>query len=98
MENLTLWKIELCSRYSPADDFAGVLRHLLRTAPFMAFLRMQVGASWLSGSMPYLQARDREFDRRVGWIMLQSCAPIGKALWPHVHFLDPGVSGYLVGQ
>ena len=33
------------------------------------------GASWLSGSMRDLQARDRGFDPRLGWIMLRRCAP-----------------------
>ena len=57
-------------------------------------------ASWLSDSVRDLQARDRGFDPQLplGCIMLGRCAPIGKVLRPHVHSLDPGVSGYPVGQ
>ena len=34
-----------------------------------------------------------------GWAELCSdVVLLGKALCPHVHSLDPGVSGYLVGQ
>ena len=55
------------------------------------------GASWLSGSMCDVQARDSGFNPWLRWV----CSDIelqGKALCSHVHSLDPGVSGYLVGQ
>ena len=55
------------------------------------------GASWLSGSVHDVQARDRGFNPRL----LRICSDVvllGKALCSHVHSLDPGVSGYLVGQ
>ena len=55
------------------------------------------GASWLSGSVRDLQARDRGFDPRLPW-MCFDVVLLGKALCSHVHSLDPGVSGYLVGQ
>ena len=35
--------------------------------------------------------------RRLGLTVLWRCAP-GKAHYPHVHSLDPGVNGQLVGQ
>ena len=56
------------------------------------------GASWLSRSVrDLLQARDRGFD--PGWADLcPHVVLLGKALCSHVHSLDPGVNGYLVGQ
>ena len=56
------------------------------------------GASWLSGSMRDVQARDRGFDPRLCRICSDDVVLLGKALCSHVHSLDPGVSGYLVGQ
>ena len=55
------------------------------------------GASWLSGSVYDVQARDRGFDTWLRWICSDD-GLLGKALCWHVHSLDPGVSGYLVGQ
>ena len=57
------------------------------------------GVSWLSGSVRDVQARDHGFDPQLRWI----CSSVvllllGKALCSHLHSLDPGVSGYLVGQ
>ena len=54
-------------------------------------------ASWLSGSVRDIQVRDRGFDPRLRWIC-SDFVLLGKALCLHVHSLDPGVSGYLVGQ
>ena len=54
-------------------------------------------ASWLGCRMCNLQGRGRRFELRPGW----SCCDVelqGKALCPHMHSLDPGVGGYLVGQ
>ena len=55
------------------------------------------GVSWLSGSMRDVQARDRGFDPQLRWIC-SNVVLLGKALCSHVHSLDPGVIGYLVGQ
>ena len=56
----------------------------------------QSGASWLSGSMRNLQ---REIMGSItGWAELCRDMLLGKALCPHLHSLNPGVSGYLVGQ
>ena len=54
-------------------------------------------ASWLSGTVRDLQARDRGFDPRLRWICFDVVL-LGKALCSHMHSLDPGVSGYLVRQ
>ena len=53
------------------------------------------GASWLSGGVCDLQARDGGFDPRL----VELCSDVvflGKALCSHVHPLDPGVSGSTV--
>ena len=55
------------------------------------------GSSWLSGSVGDVQARDRVFDPRPRWVC-SDVVLVGKALCSHVHPLDPGVSGYLIGQ
>ena len=61
-------------------------------------VRLISGASWLSGSVRDVQARDRGFDPRLCRICSDDVVLLGKALCSHVHSLDPGVSGYLVGQ
>ena len=48
------------------------------------------GASWLSGSMRGIQARDRGFDPQLRWICSDPVL-LGKALCTHVHSVDPGV-------
>ena len=48
------------------------------------------------GSVAYKQ-RDCGFDPQLCWIFSEVVL-LGKALCSHVHSLDPGVSGYLVGQ
>ena len=58
----------------------------------------QCGASWLSGSVRDVQARDRGYDTRLHWVCSNDVALLDKALCLYVHSLDPGVSGYLVGQ
>ena len=55
------------------------------------------GASWLTGSGRDVQVRDRGFDPRLHWICSDDVL-LGKALCPHMHSLNPGVSGYLVGR
>ena len=55
------------------------------------------GASWLSDSVRDLQARNRGFDPGLRWIC-SDVVLLGKALCSHVHSLDPGVGGHLVGQ
>ena len=56
-----------------------------------------VGASWLSGSVRDVLARDCGFHPRLHCRCSDVVLP-GKALCSHVHSLDPGISGYLVGQ
>ena len=55
-------------------------------------------ASWLSGRVHDLQERDRRFQLPPGLNLnlLWRCAP-RQGVYPHVHPLDLGVSGYLVG-
>ena len=55
------------------------------------------GTSWLSASMCDVQARYRGFDAGLHRIC-SDVVLLGKALCSHLHSLDPGVSGYLVGQ
>ena len=55
------------------------------------------GALWLSGSLRDVQVRDRRFDPQLRWVC-SDVVLLGKALCSHVRCLDPGVSGYLVGQ
>ena len=55
------------------------------------------GASWFSGSMCDIQARDHGFDPWLRWICSDGVL-LGKALRSHMLSLDPGVCGYLVGQ
>ena len=55
------------------------------------------GASWLSGSVRDVQPRDCGFHPRLHWIC-SDIVLLGKALCSHMHSLDPGESGYLVGQ
>ena len=63
------------------------------------FLQFMCGASWLSGtgSMCHSQVRDCRFDHQLGWLCYDA-VPLGKAFYPHVHSLNPGVSGYLAGH
>ena len=78
------WILQMCVGLTMADCF------VMQWCPCY-------GASWLSGSMRHVQARDRRFDRRLCWICCDVVL-LGKALCSHMHSLDPGVSGYLVGQ
>ena len=55
------------------------------------------GASWLMGSVRNLQGTDRRLEPSAGLNLLWRCAP-GQGFYPPMHFLDPGVSRYLVGQ
>ena len=54
------------------------------------------GILWLGGSICDLQTRGR---RLQSWLGFLCCGVVllGKALYPQVHSLDPGVSRYLVG-
>ena len=54
-------------------------------------------ASWISGNVRDLQGRDRRFESRAGLNLLWRCA-LGQGFYLHVHSLDPGVSGYPLGQ
>ena len=54
---------------------------------------------WLSCSIHDLQARDCRFKLLAGLNLLWCCAPRQDIdLYPHMHSLNPEVSGYLVGQ
>ena len=53
--------------------------------------------STFGGSVRDVQVRDRGFDPQLHWIC-SNIVLLGKALCSHVHSLDPGASGYLVGQ
>ena len=59
---------------------------------------MYHGASWLSGSVRDVQARDLGPIPGCAEYALSDDVLLGKALCSHVQSLDPGVSGYLAGQ
>ena len=82
--------------YRP-QEFSWVGKETLNLCTGSSSWLILCGASWLSGSMRDVQARDRGFDPRLHWIC-SDVVLLGKALCPHVHSHDPGVSGCLVGQ
>ena len=82
---LTFSDICFCFAHSPPDCY------------WWVWVNSLFEASWLSGTVRDLQARGRRFDPRLRWICFDVVL-LGKVLCSHVHSLDPGVSGYLVGQ
>ena len=55
------------------------------------------GALWLDGSVHALQMRDRRLESQPRLNLLWCCVP-RQGPYLHMHSLNPGVSGYLVGQ